>query len=483
MSSPIVHAPCGPVAGIERPGSLAFLGIPYAEVPFGANRFRAPVARAAWKDTFDATHYGATPQRRAPFENPAIPEPIVAGDDILNLNVFTPTTDADAKLPVHVYIHGGGYIAGSHVGSWFDGATYNVDGIVVVTLSYRLGFEGFGWIADAPRNRGMLDMVCALEWVRDNITAFGGDPARVTISGQSAGGGAVLTLLAMPAAQGLFHGVIAHSPVIGASTAAEHEARGRAFATRAGVQPTVAGWSALTEDEVLDVQFAQMVEGERIHPMASNIKTTVTALGEVTMAWAPALDPDTLPVAPFEAWANGFNRDVHLLIGATADEFVFPPVGAPAEAVRAWLDDSGLPEPYVRYALDAIAAGDPDPIGRLGTAVMFRRNVLDVAAVRRSGGAQAWMYDFVHASSVSGLSGHCLELPFTWNCLADAHVTTMLGPDQPQGLADAMHGAWVAFVRDGAPGWAEGTGRVFGGTGARQPYEDVEGLVQALPKV
>ncbi len=477
MSAPIVNAPCGPVAGIERPGSLAFLGIPFAEAPVGALRFAAPVPRARWAEARGATQYGATPQQRAPFAAPAIPEPIIAGDDILNLNVFTPMADTSVKLPVHVYIHGGGYIGGSHVGSWFDGATYNRDGIVVVTVAYRLGFEGFGWIADAPRNRGMLDMVCALEWVRDNISAFGGDPTRVTISGQSAGGGAVLTLLSMPAAQGLFHAVIAHSPVIGAASVAEHEAIGRQFAAKAGVETSVAGWSTLSKEQVLDLQFADMLAAVGIHPMASNLATELTAVCEITMTWGPALDPETLPVPPHVAWAAGFNRSVHVLVGSTADEFMMPPLAPPAEKVRDWLDTVDLDPRLKAFTLGQLESGSVDAMGRLATAVMFRRNVLRIAAARRAGGAATWMYDFVQPNTINGMAPHCSELAFAWDCLDDPWVTKVQGPNQPQALADEMHGAWAAFVRAGEPGWAEGTGMVFGGDGSRTAYADVASLV------
>lgn len=475
MTAPVVNAPCGTVRGVERPGSLAFLGIPFAEAPIGALRYQAPVRRAPFEGLFDATRYGATPQKRAPFPFPAIPEPIVPGDDILNLNVFTPSPDAAAKMPVHVYIHGGGYIAGSHVGAWFDGATYNRDGIVVVAIAYRLGFDGFGWIADAPRNRGLLDMVCALEWVRDNISAFGGDPGNVTISGQSAGGGAVLSLLSMPLAQGLFHRVIAHSPVIGTPTAAEHEALGRAFAARAGVDPTVAGWAALTADQVLDLQFAPPTE-MAIHPMANNLLSEPTALCEVTMQLGPAIDETSLPVPPHQAWADGFNREVPVLVGATADEFIMPQLAPPTEQVLTWLDAAAFSPELDAFARGLIAAGEPDVIGRLATTVMFRRNVLRIAAARARGGASTWMFDFQHRSSVTGMSGHCLELPFSWNCLGDSHVTTVAGRNQPRELAEEMHGDWVAFMRSGDPGWAAGTGKVFGGTVGQAAFADVASL-------
>jgi para-nitrobenzyl esterase len=199
-----VETKTGALRGFWRTHSAAFLGIPLAEPPCGDLRFLAPVPVTSWRGVRDALQYGPTPQRKALAEVTTIPEPSIPGDDTLSLNVFTPRPRAanglEEPLPVLVYIHGGGYVAGSPASPWYDGVAFNRDGIVVVNLSYRLGFDGFGWLPDAPSNRGSLDWLLALEWVRDNIGQFGGDPARVTIAGQSAGGGAVITLLTMPRA-------------------------------------------------------------------------------------------------------------------------------------------------------------------------------------------------------------------------------------------------------------------------------------------
>ena len=154
-----------------------------------------------------------------------------------------------------VYIHGGGYTAGSPASPWYDGRAFNRDGVVTVTVSYRLGFDGFGHIAGAPSNRGVRDWLAALEWVRDNIAAFGGDPSRVTIAGQSAGGGAVLTLLGMPAAQDLFHAVWALSGALGRRR--RPSARGRSrrkLANLAGVAPTREGFASVPEERLLELQ-------------------------------------------------------------------------------------------------------------------------------------------------------------------------------------------------------------------------------------
>ena len=184
--------------------SAAFLGIPFAQAPVGDLRFAAPVPVEPWEGTRDALTYGPTPKRGEP-DNSTVPETVVPGNETLNLNVFTPRPgDVGAGLPVLVWIHGGAYFAGSPASPWYDGKTYNRDGVVTVSLSYRLGFDGFGWIEGAPANRGVLDWIAGLEWVQENIREFGGDPARVTIAGQSAGGGAALTLLGLESAQHMF---------------------------------------------------------------------------------------------------------------------------------------------------------------------------------------------------------------------------------------------------------------------------------------
>lgn len=155
------------------PRIAVFRGIPYAEPPVGRLRFAPPQPRRPWDHVLDTTSFGPTPQRGESGIT-LIPEHAVAGDDTLSVNVWTPTLDPDAALPVVVWIHGGGFISGSPASPWYDGRAFARDGVVLVTISYRIGFAGFGWIDGATPNRGVLDWICALEWVRDNIVAFGG---------------------------------------------------------------------------------------------------------------------------------------------------------------------------------------------------------------------------------------------------------------------------------------------------------------------
>ena len=249
----------GPVLGPWQHTTARFLGIPYAEAPVGDLRFAAPVPTKPWTEPLDATRYGPTAQRR-PFilDGPTtIPEPSIPGDGVLNLNVFTPDLTPGAGLPVLVWIHGGGYVAGSAASPWYDGSAFARDGVVLVSIGYRLGIEGFLHLDDAPDNRGVLDWIAALTWVRDNIDAFGGDPGKVTIAGQSAGGGATQTLMATPSAHGLFRAVISQS---GAVRLTQHRSDALAdsarLTERTGVPALASALRDLTGDELLALQDA-----------------------------------------------------------------------------------------------------------------------------------------------------------------------------------------------------------------------------------
>ncbi len=194
----------GVVRGATEAGLAVFRGIPYAALPV---RFGAPEPVEPWPGVRDATRFGPPPPQSGAFGMDAL---VQHGDDWLTVNVWSP--DRHGGLPVMVWIQGGGYMFGMSGLPEYDGSTLARDGgVVVVTFNYRVGLEGFGYIAGTPANRGLLDQTAALEWVRSNIGAFGGDPDEVTVFGQSAGGGSVAALLAMPRAAGLFHRAIAQS--------------------------------------------------------------------------------------------------------------------------------------------------------------------------------------------------------------------------------------------------------------------------------
>jgi len=208
---PEVRAAAGTVRGTREGGVAVFRGIPFAEPPVGVLRFAAPRPVRASNGVREALSFGPPPPQGGHFGMDAL-EHGVASDDWLTVNVWSPAPEPGAALPVMVWIQGGAYVIGMSGRPEYDGGRLARDGgVVVVTFNYRVGIEGFAHIEGAPANRGLLDQVAALEWVRDNIRAFGGDPDRVTVFGQSAGGGSVAALLAMPRAAGLFRRAIVQS--------------------------------------------------------------------------------------------------------------------------------------------------------------------------------------------------------------------------------------------------------------------------------
>ena len=460
MTDPIVQTTAGAVRGRWRTdehgnASAAFLGIPFAEPPVGPLRFEAPVPHAPWEGVRDAGEMGATPQRRPYAEVTAIPEPSFPGVSTLNVNVFTPSPSPDTateKLPVLVWIHGGGFIAGSPASPWYDGRAFNRDGVVTVTVSYRLGFDGFGWIPDAPSNRGMRDWLLALEWVRANVASFGGDPDRVTIAGQSAGGGAVLHLLAMEQAQHLFHRVLAISPSAPAVPADAAERIARRMAELVGVEPTKAGFATIADADLRDLFDRAAADGgtgplEQVKGMLAGSRS------------GPMLDGDLVPRPVAASLALGVGADKPLVLGATDEEFsgAFAPMRDLLRflPVRLLLRLLGVPAPvrgaYVRANLDVRARGVAATAGRYLTDVVFRAPSHEAA--RNRVGSLTWLYRFSWRSSVSGFAEHCLDLPFWFDCLADESVPALAGPSAPQALATELHGRAVAFIASGDPGW------------------------------
>jgi para-nitrobenzyl esterase len=489
--SPVVRIAPGKVRGLwrgtpgERGASAAFLGIPFAQAPVGDLRFAAPVPPEPWKGVRDALEYGATAQRGDPGVT-LIPEPSIPGDATLNVNVFTPSPGTDAALPVVVWIHGGGYIGGSPASPWYDGRAFNRDGVVTVTVSYRLGFDGFGHIPGAPSNRGVRDWLAALEWVRDNIAAFGGDPTRVTIAGQSAGGGAVLTLLGMPAAQHLFQSAWALSSALADVSPERARTMSAKLANLAGVAPTRDGFASVPEETLTSLQEKAAAPDGR-DPLAG-----VMVLLQEGLSWGPAVDGDLIAQPTIASLAAGVGADKPLVLGTTDDEFTMVTDSAkgklrlvPASLALARLKLSrDRRREYLAANAGQRRKGTAAVLGRYVTDVVFRSTVVRVADAR--GAASTWVYRFAWASPARGWALHCLDVPFWFDCLDAPAVESIAGQNPPRRLADALHGAAVGFIRGGDPGWPAWTGRpgttrIFGGAASRPDVDaDGYGEVRAL---
>lgn len=485
---PIVTIAPGRVRGYWRDGSAAFLGIPFAQAPVGDLRFAAPVPPEPWDGVRDALTYGATAKREKPGEKTLIPEPAVPGTSTLNVNVFTPAPgETDAALPVLVYIHGGGYTEGSPASPWYDGASFNRDGVVTVTLSYRLGFDGFGHIAGAPSNRGVRDWLAALAWVQQNIRAFGGDPGRVTIAGQSAGGGGVLTLLGMRAARGLFHAAWALSPALADVSAERARTLSAKLANLAGVAPTRDGFAGVPEDVLTGLQ-EEAVKPESKDPLAA-----IHVMLEDGLSWGPMIDGDLITRPTVESLRAGEGSSIPLVLGATDDEFTMATDGVknklrliPAGLALGQLKvDGETRKAYLAANGPQRRKGTAAVLGRYVSDAVFRSGIVRVAEARQ--GAPTWVYRFAWVSPTIGWACHCLDVPFWFDLLDAEGVTALAGEEPPRALAAALHGSAVAFVRDGTPGWpawsaAPGATRVFGGAASRPDvipdgYASVRALV------
>src|ERR1700712_688292 len=433
---PLVTGAQGRLRGREKEGVSSFLGIPYAQPPFGALRFARPVPADGWDGTRDALEFGATAPKPGylPPIDAILPEATVEGTDCLNLNVWSPQ-DATA-LPVLVWIHGGSFVNGSGAVSMYNGAAFARDGVVCVTINYRLGVDGFGYIEGTPPNRGLLDQIAALEWVRDNIAAFGGDPARVTVAGESAGAFSVASLLAMPAAKGLFGRAVLQSGagqhVLTPATAARVTAE---VAARLGVEPTAEALAAVPVDDLIRAQQAVS--------MAIAAAPDPGRWGDITtnmMTFEPVVDGDILPTRPIDAIAGGGSNDVDLLIGTTTEEHALflVPTGIAARVgaaqLRALLSLYGVDVETLiaAYQRDRPAATPGEILIAALTDWFFRIPAVRVAEARGALGLDTHFYEFAWRSpEFGGQLGacHALEIGFVFDNLG---AVEDLGPAQAE---------------------------------------------------
>jgi para-nitrobenzyl esterase len=448
----------GLIRGTRTPQARAFLGVPYAAPPTGQARFAAPRPHPGWTGVRDATRIGpnAPQPPRGRFGrldvSPFFGGGWEPGDDYLTVNVWAPP-EPSAPAPVLVFVHGGAFIAGSVRGPVYDGTAFARDGVVLVTVNYRLGIPGFLRLPDAPDNRGRLDVIAALRWVSENVSSFGGDPDNVTLAGQSAGAILVTSIVGAPDARGLLRRAIVQS---GSGTAAftpeQAEIVTAAVGREVGVVPAATALGQRSDEQLLDVQ---------------------SRLSGLDLATAGAHDP-LGGITPFSLVLDRQPADTdhgasatELLIGSNLDEasLYLTPFQDLGDSTDADLRSTAARfHPAPDRLIDAYRSARPSAttaqlrVALLGDG-MFGAGTRRFADAR-AGTARTFVYEFTwRSAALDGKLGccHLMELPFVFDTagLPALHGSgALLGTQPPPAdLAPRVHATWVRFATHGNPGW------------------------------
>jgi para-nitrobenzyl esterase len=458
-SAPVVETTAGKIRGTMEDKVLAFRGVPYGASTAGSGRFMPPEKPQSWSGVKDTIELGyRSPQAASGLipEVAAVDANEPSGEDCLMLNVWTPGTSGGHKRPVMVWLHGGGFTSGSGGFKIYDGV--NLAGkhdVVVVTVNHRLNAFGYLYLADLggakyanSTNVGMLDIVAALRWVRDNISNFGGDPGNVTIFGQSGGGAKVSTLLAMPSAKGLFHRAVIESgaSLRGIPRDAANKST-EAFLAKVGLKPN------------------QIDELQRL-PVDRMIKVLEGGgpAGAPGLRFGAVVDGKTLPANPFDPTAPEISSGVPLLIGSTQTEVTFFP-GQQLDpidqaAMRARVKQTFRTSDAEADKIIAVYKSVNPGISNIDVALesasdSFAWTNALTAAERKAAlqKAPAYMYYFKWRSPVRDgklKAMHCMEIPFVFDNPDAGKPMTGSGEDR-YALAAKISAAWVAFARTGNP--------------------------------
>lgn len=459
---PLAQCPAGTFMGIISGESWSWKGIRYAEAPVGANRWRAPVPKRPLEGILECFTYApACPQ--LPNVMVTLPTDVLTDDDCLAINIWAPKA-TDEPVPVMVWVHGGAFMFGAAHQPEYDGSHLAAEGkVVVVSLNYRLGPLGFldltqcGEPGDFDANLALRDVLLALEWVQENIAGFGGDPGRVTLFGESAGGAMVTTLLASPAAEGLFHRAIAQS-----APASSVYGRERAFQISKRVLARL-GISARDAVELREVPVDEILR------VATDIYEEIPSEVPGTLAFVPVIDGDIVPESPIEALHQGRGLKVPLMIGTNRDEAsVFRFMRTPILPIT---------EDRIERMLAEVQLEHPDievpPIKRLHkTTEGLRLQSLGVGIARdigfrlpavwiaegHAGTAPTWLYRFDHATPLLTATGlgaaHASEIAYIWRTL-DAPSSELVfwfgGKKTAHEVSRRMSARWVSFAYGNDP--------------------------------
>jgi para-nitrobenzyl esterase len=435
----------GRLEGVLAGKVFSFKGIPYAAAPLGENRWRAPQPVAPWSEPLKADHYGALCKQIVNTKDNGVGPP-PDSEDCLTLNVFSPGISARRRLPVMFWIHGGGYVNGSGTASLYDGSELAKQGVVVVTINYRLGRFGFfahpALAAAAPHeargNYGIMDMIAGLQWVKRNIAQFGGDPRNVTIFGESAGAGAVCILMASPPAAGLFSKAIAQSAPARMELAYLHRAT-----------PT-----GIPSAEDLGVEFAQKLGMQ--NPTAAELRALpadkIVAAGDPDLlrGGGPIIDGTIVPDRTDRLFIRGAQAHVPFILGTNALEFPVTPA---------------MPTPFAKLVTIMPAAQKTAVIAGYGSEEAFNRNAISdiifgeptvaVAEAHTKAGLPTYLYRFsvlsAGAPKMISAAPHASDRQYVFKTLNASPWPTDKMDEQQAKLVSAY---WVAFAKTGNPNGA-----------------------------
>lgn len=492
----VVDTAAGKMRGMMIGKVNAFKGIPYGASTAGAARFMPPAKPISWSGVLDAVALG----QRAPqggqdimfISFPELERKEPEGEDCLRLNVWTNAVGAGTR-PVMVWLHGGGYATGSGGFIAYDGANLaRKEDVVVVTVNHRLNVFGFLDVAAIggekyahSANLGMQDIVAALQWVHDNIAQFGGDASNVTIFGQSGGGGKVSTLLAMPAAKGLFRQAIVESGSTSHQTPNEDAAK--------IVQEFLRRMNVNSVDELQQVPMQQIraqvvaAAGRAFAAPAAGARPPTVA----PLTFGPVVDGSWLPKQPSDPESLAVSANIPLLTGSNATELTFFP-GTPMDEidestlqaqVKTMLrtDDASANNVIAAYRKSRPNATSLDIEQILAADLAFRKNMHQQVDLKvAEGKAPVYVYYFDWRTPVAGgkfKACHCLEIPFVFQNLEALAPMVGSGPEL-QALGDQISGAWAAFARNGNPNH-----RGLPHWSAQQPTQRLTMVLDEHPKV